>query len=209
MIGFTLLPYRLERGSEPKGSRAKIFSCVGNGVYVLKCAQLQKSYSRVEDYALCVRLMDDEPRSLSPDEKNSLYMKTLIPFTVVLILFSAYFVYRMDTNPFRSMLETLLGWGLPFMVSVMLTMVFTLEFFYHRLVRKSFRFHAKRLGMDTLLVGLLATSFLAVTYGLDSVLSPYVGESNTLLVALLSWSVVLTVLVTKFQRFFRKYWKEP
>lgn len=156
-----------------------------------------------------VRRMDDEPQPLSLEEKNSLYMKAVISFAPILVAFVAYFVYRMNTSPFKSMFEGLLEWALPFMVTCMLAMMLTVEIFYHVKVKKPFKFHAKRFGMNALLICMLTASFLAVFVSVNAALSSYVGERGSMLIALLSWSMLIAVITFKFQRVIRKYWKEP
>jgi hypothetical protein len=153
--------------------------------------------------------MDTEPEPLSFDEKNSLYMKTVIPVIVILVVFLGYFVYLADTFPRMPMFEFLLRWGLPFFATEMLGWMLTVQVLYHRIVKKSFRFHAKLLGINALFGFAILASFFAVTLGLDISLSQYVGEKNTLLISLMAWCVLIAVATFKFQPFFRKYWKQP
>lgn len=153
--------------------------------------------------------MDDGPPPLSLEEKNSLYMKAVVPFTVILAAFMAYFYYRMETSPFKTMLDALLEFGLPFMITATFAMMLTVEVFYHLKVRKPFKFHARRLGINALLICVLATSFFAVIVSVDATLSRYIGERRSMLFALVSWALLIVAITIKYQRTFRKYWKEP
>jgi magnesium-transporting ATPase (P-type) len=152
--------------------------------------------------------MEDEMPSLSLDEKNNLYMKGVIPLVAIMIVFASYFVYRMNTSPFGSIFE-LLEFFLPFMLTGFLAFMLTVEVFYHRIVRRSFRFHARRFGTNAMLGCLFVASFFVVVMGLITLLSHYVGEKNSVLIAGVSWSMLVAAIAFKFQRFFRKNWKEP
>jgi hypothetical protein len=153
--------------------------------------------------------MDAEPRPLSLDEKNNLYMKTVIPIIVIAVAFVGYSVYLMHTFPFSSMFEFILQWLLPFTVTEMLGFMLTVQVFYHQIVKKSFEFHAKLFGINVLFGCAVLASFFAVILGLGIVLSPYVGERNTLLIAFVSWCLLIAVATFKFQPFLHKYWKQP
>jgi hypothetical protein len=153
--------------------------------------------------------MDEEPRPLSLDEKNSLYMKTVIPIIAIMVVFMGYFVYLADTFPHMTMIEFLLQWILPFLVTEMLGWLLTVQVLYHRIVKKSFKFHARLFGINVLFSFLVLASFFAVIVSLDFVLSPYAGEKNTLLIAFMLWCLLIAVVTFKFQSFFRKYWKQP
>jgi multisubunit Na+/H+ antiporter MnhB subunit len=107
------------------------------------------------------------------------------------------------------MLDALFEFGLPFMITAALAMMLTVEVFYHLKVKKPFRFHAKRFGMNALLLCALASSLLTVAVSVNEALSPYVGEKRSLLIALVSWSMLVAAITLKFQRTIRKYWKDP
>lgn len=101
------------------------------------------------------------------------------------------------------------SFGLPFMITAAFAMMLTVEVFYHLKVKKPFEFHARRFGMNALLICVLAASFFAVVVGVDAALSRYIGERGSMLFALVSWALLVAAITIKYQRTFRKYWKEP
>ena len=153
--------------------------------------------------------MNDEPPSLSLEEKNNLYMKAVIPFGIILVAFMIYVVYRMNTSPPKLLLGLLLEFFTPFVITEIFAMMLTVEVFYHLKVKKPFRFHAKRIGMNALLALLSVSTFLVVAVSVDALLSTYVGQKTSILVASVSWTLVFAAVILKFQNTIRKYWKEP
>ena len=145
---------------------------------------------------------------MSWEEKNRLYMKAAVSFIVVFFIFMGYLVYLMQNNLFNSTFDLLVKWGLPFVVTGMLTMNAAIEILYYLRVKKSLRFHLRRFCINTLLIFTLILSFFGFTTFVYVTFSPHIGN-RSLLLALVVWAVLLAAIAFRFQHILRKYWKEP
>jgi hypothetical protein len=104
------------------------------------------------------------------------------------------------------MLSFLLEWGLPYMVASVLTTMLTVDVFYHRIVRKPLKFHAKRFGMNTLLLCALSAPFFPWFVIVLGALSKYLGVIASSSITLVSWSALVAVIGFKLKHEITRYW---
>ena len=141
---------------------------------------------------------------LTWEERNQLYKLCTIPMFITFCILLIYFVYLMQNTILQTSWDFLTKFGLPFAISIPLVGVISFEAFYYRKLKKPIRFHLRRGGLNASLVLVSVFSLFGFLLLTDAVLSPHLGGRAILIGAVL-WTVIFFIIVTKYQRFLRKF----
>lgn len=141
---------------------------------------------------------------LTIEDREHLYRLCVIPFIITLCIFIFYLVFLMRNQMIKTTMDLLTKLFLPFVIIVIMVGVISFETLYHRKVKKPLMFHMKRLVWQFLFVLACAISFFALLLLFDTYFSQILGKWNAVL-ALLLWTVVFAVMVTRYQRYFRGF----
>ena len=141
---------------------------------------------------------------LTWEERNQLYKLCTIPMFITFCILLIYFVYLMQNTIIQTPWDFLTKFALPFAISIPLAGIISFEAFYYRKLKKPIRFHLRRFGLNASLVLLSAFSLFGFLLFTDAVLSPYLG-GRTMLIGAVLWTLIFFIIVTKYQRFFRKF----
>jgi hypothetical protein len=141
---------------------------------------------------------------LTWEERNQLYKLCTIPMFITFCILLIYFVYLMQNTILKTSWDFLTKFGLPFAISIPLAGVISFEAFYYRKLKKPIRFHLRRGGLNASLVLVSVFSLFGFLLLTDAVLSPHLGGRAILIGAVL-WTVIFFIIVTKYQRFLRKF----
>jgi small-conductance mechanosensitive channel len=139
------------------------------------------------------RLSDQD---LSQEETNHLYELSTIPMALVFFIFLGYFVYLEDNSLLKTQLDFIFRLFLPFAFSCLESGFVAFEVLYHRRIKKPLRFQLKRLTLNSLIMLFGIALFLVFSLGLNSFLSPIVGNEEFLVSALLTLLVFSAVILT-------------
>jgi len=141
---------------------------------------------------------------LTWEDRNQLYKLCTIPMLITFSIFLIYFVYLMRYAILQTSWDFLTKFGLPFAISIPLAGIVSFEAFYYRKLKKPIGFHLRRLGLNVSLVLVSVFSFFGFLLLTDAVLSPYLG-GRAILTGVVLWTVIFFIIVTKYQRFLRKF----
>jgi hypothetical protein len=153
--------------------------------------------------------MGDEPEPLSWEETNSLYKKASVPFLSVLFVFMAYLAYLLHYYSPMSLFELVVEWVFPFIFAELFAWHISIEVLYHMRVRKSLRFHLRRLAVNSSFFLIAILPLLGVVFVVNTALSSYIGSFDSIMLGWILWMLVIGVFLLKFRTTLFRYWKAP
>ena len=136
---------------------------------------------------------------LTWEERECLYKVSAVVFLIVFFTVMAYFIYLMNTDPFRSAWEVYVQIVLLFAFSGPTAFFLAFEFLYHRRIKKAARFHVRRFVGNVFvpLVGTLTLLGLQCVFVI--VFSKTLSEFRAILLATALWVVVFFIIVLKLR----------
>jgi heme A synthase len=134
---------------------------------------------------------------LTLKERERLNRVSAVVFVAVVLVLAVYFIYRMRTDPLKTIWDVLLSLGVPFAVGGSLAYLLPSEAFYYKRAKKPVGFHIRRVGLNVLFTFALYSLYLLMIGTSTIVFSETLNQYYAWLFGTALWLLIMYVIIFK------------